>query len=447
MKKSICAIAMACLISAPAFSQKDELKTLKRIYEKDEANAKDVIEYKAAVEKAKTYLAGASEADKMAIQYYDAFAPMVELDVLMAKPENQQNPAVAMRLFTPENIHKIAVAFADMRDYEKKSGKQVFTKDIDDAVMTFAPSLFDVAVALSKQKQYKQSSAIFYDLYLMDKKNQDNLYNAANLAVSAEDYDTALKYYEELKALKYTGEKTTYYATNIATGQETPFHTKADRDKMIELRQYDKPRQEQGTSKRGEIYRNIALILVQKGKTEEAKAAFADAIAENPNDTDLLIGEANLYLNLKDDATYKQKISKVLEKKPNDPNLIYNIGVVTMNANQDAEAETYFKKVIEIDPNYVNAYLNLASVKLKADDKLVTEMNKITGTSEKENKKYEALKKEREALFKTVLPYLEKAYALDASNEAVRDNLMSVYNFLEMKDKYKELKAKKEAGQ
>jgi thioredoxin-like negative regulator of GroEL len=68
-------------------------------------------------------------------------------------------------------------------------------------------------------------------------------------------------------------------------------------------------------------------------------------------------------------------------------------------------------------------------------------MNKL-GASEKDNKRYEFLKAEREKNFKVVLPFLEKAYELDPSNEAAKKTLLSVYNALEMTDKYKALKAK-----
>jgi hypothetical protein len=83
----------------------------------------------------------------------------------------------------------------------------------------------------------------------------------------------------------------------------------------------------------------------------------------------------------------------------------------------------------------------LAELKLNSDPAIVEEMNKLT-TSVKDNKRYEVLKKNRTELFKSALPYYEKALELDAQNEIVRSNLLSVYNFLEMTDKYKELKAK-----
>jgi hypothetical protein len=83
----------------------------------------------------------------------------------------------------------------------------------------------------------------------------------------------------------------------------------------------------------------------------------------------------------------------------------------------------------------------LAILKLDAEKGLITQMNKL-GTSPAENKKYEILKKQREDVFKSVIPYLEKVAEFDEKNENVSKTLLNVYNALEMKDKAKALKAK-----
>ncbi|RZJ31745.1 MAG: tetratricopeptide repeat protein [Flavobacterium sp.] len=445
MKNKIALLA-ALLISSGVFAQKDELKTLKKIYDKDTPSEKDITEYKAAVTKAEGYLASASPEDKVLINYFSSQAPILEVNVMMQKPENQKNPQIALKLFNPERIHKLAVAYSDMRDYEKKAGKSVYTKDIDQDVATFGPTLLNYAIGLGSQKKYSDGAKVLYDIYLMDKKNADNLYYAASYAVNGQDYDTALKYYTELKDLNYSGEGTQYYASSIATGKEEPFNSKADRDKMVALKAYIKPREEKMPSKRGEIYKNIALILVQKGQNDQAKAAFADAIKENPDDISLLTNEANLYLQLKDYQGYKSKVESIIARNPNDADLIYNLGVVSLDGKQPVEAEKYFKRVLEINPKYANAYLNLAAIKLDGDEKVVAEMNKL-GSSEKDNKRYEVLKKQRTETFTAAKPFLEKAYELDPDNEAVIDNLFSVYNFLEMTDTqgFKDLKAKRKA--
>jgi len=430
------------LLSAGLYAQKDELKTLKKIYDKDEPSDKDLVEYKAALAKADAYLSNASEADRVTINYYKAYAPELELALAMQKPENQKNPMLLSQLFSPDKVDMIAKAYAEMREYEAKSGKQTFTKDIDDDVKTLGPQLINVAVALGKAEKNAEAARLMYDVYLMDKKNQDNLFYAASFAVNGKDYDNALKYYNELKALKYSGEGTVYWAVNTVNNKEESFPSKALRDQMVSNKAYIKPRDEKLPSKRGEIYKNIALIYRSQGKNNEAKSAFADAIRENPDDIDLLANEANMYLELKDYDTYKTKVDALLAKKPNDADLVYNLGVVSMEANHDKEAENYFNKAIQIDPNYSNAYMNLAALKLKGDELVVKEMNSL-GTSDKDNKRYDVLKKQRIAAFTAAMPYLEKANQLDPKNEAVYGNLLSVYNFLEMTDKAKALKTRK----
>lgn len=185
----------------------------------------------------------------------------------------------------------------------------------------------------------------------------------------------------------------------------------------------------------------MALILVQNGKTEEAKKAIAAARVLNPDDSSLTLTEANLYLETKDYETYKKLIAEVLEKNPNDSDLLFNLGAISATAGNAVEAEKYYKRAIEIKPDFTNAYLNLAILKLDGDKKLIEEMNKL-GNSEKDNKRYAVLKKQRETVFKDALPYLEKASELDPSNKDVKTTLLNVYGALEMTEKKKALKAK-----
>ena len=153
-----------------------------------------------------------------------------------------------------------------------------------------------------------------------------------------------------------------------------------------------------------------------------------------------MLTEADLYLKLEDFVTYKKLISEVLQKNPNDADLLFNLGVITAKTDI-VGAEDYYKKAIAIKPDYVNAYLNLSILKLDGEKKIIAEMNKL-GTSEKDNKKYEVLKKQREDVFKSASPYLEKANELNPENEDVAITLLNVYSALEMTDKKKALKEK-----
>lgn len=436
MKIKQIVLASALLVSVSNFAQKDELKKLKKIYDKDVPSAKDVEEFKMYVGNLEKV--AAEESDKIALSYYKINIPQMEL----ASKGTVPNPVELQKVFSPNYISQLADVYSNILDYEKKAGKKTFTDDINEEYKQSMPIFLNVAIDLGNKKKYKESSDVLYSLYKMDKSNMDNLYYAASYAINGQDYDRALNYYTELIKLKYTGEGMVYHAVNKSNNQEESFGSnKGTRDALVKTGQYEKPRDEKLESKKGEIYKNVALILVQQGKTDEAIKAVADARVENPNDTGLLLTEADLYLKLKDFDSYKKIVKQALEKEPNNVDLVFNLGVISSNSNQLDEAVTYYKKAISIDPKYFNAYLNLSEVMLRTDEKFVEEMNSL-GTSEKDNKRYAVIKAEREKNFQAVLPYLEKAVELKPEDEPALKTLMSVYNALEMTDKYKALKAK-----
>ncbi|MGL2965984.1 tetratricopeptide repeat protein [Flavobacterium sp. XGLA_31] len=432
--------ATVLFASASALAQKDELKTLKKIYAKDEIKAADLAEYKGLV--AKVEPLATEEGDKVYAGFYKAMIPVLEylaLDKTMAPAQIQ---ATMAKFVNPKSISDLATGLNATLDYEKKTGKKVYTDDINETITSFKPEMVDYASLLGKSNKNQEAGDVLYSIYQLDKKDQDMLFYAASYAVNGEQYDKALDYYNELKRLKYTGAGTLYLATNNATKTEENFGAnKSLRDVAVSTGSHSKPREEKVPSKAGEIYKNIALILIQKGKVDEAKTAITEARKENPNDTSLILTEAELYLKVNDVATYTKLINEALTQNPNNADLIYNLGVVSANADKLDEAEKYYKQALAIDPNYFNANLNLAELKLRSDGKLVAEMNKL-GTSEKDNKRYEALKAERKNNFRSVLPYLEKAVELKPEDDAAKKTLLSVYYELEMTDKYKALKAK-----
>jgi tetratricopeptide (TPR) repeat protein len=437
MKTKNIMAAFALMLALGSYAQKDELKTLKKIYEKEKPSAKDVADYKAALDKA-TPLATA-ESDKVYLNFYKANVPFTEMTAAADKPEDMMKPEFVSKYFTLDNVEAYAIACDQVLQYEKKSGKKVFTDDINEATATLKPLLLNMAVAYGKADRHQDAARLLYAVYLLDRTDTEKLFYAANYAVNAKDYDLALRYYQELKALNYSGEKTIYWAKNVANGLEETFNSKADRDNFIKLKTHTAPRDEKIPSQRGEIYKNIALILLSQNKTEEAKQAIVEARRENPNDTSLITSEADLYLKLKDFPSYERLVKEALEKNPNDATLNYNLGVISAENGKADEAEKYYKRAIEIDPKYTNAYLNMAIMKLDPEKDLVERMNKL-GTSAADNKKYEVLKKQRNDMFTGAIPYLEKAVELDPSNYDAASTLLGVYSALEMTEKAKPLK-------
>ncbi len=430
-------IAGTLLVSVATFSQKEELKALKKIYAKEIPTANEIAEYKSNLLKLEAL--SLEEGDKVYANFYKSMTPILDILLLGPTATNLQT----MKFVTPKMVSDLEIGLNTTLEYEKKSGKKIYTDDIIETIVNYKPMILGYADYLYKSKRYKESAEVLYSLYKMDKKDADNLYYAASFAVNGKEDDLALKYYQELKDLNYSGDATQYFAVNKATTKEEYYTNKIDRDNYVKIGTHSSPRDEKGESKKPEIYKNLAFLLTQKGQTKEALAVYSEARKASPDDVSLILGEADLYYTLKDMVSYKKAIESALEKNPNDADLNYNLGVMSTNADDAVNAEKYYLKAIAVDPNYYNAYLNLSALKLQPDAKLVKDMNAITGTSDKELKKYDFIKAERAKIFKSALPLLEKAYEIKPEDETVKSNLLSVYNFLDMTDKYQALKNKK----
>ena len=421
MKSKYVVLASALLISVATFAQKDQIKAAEKALKGGESQKAATI-----LIEAESLLSTASEAEKAQFFFVKGNAC---LDLANKKVN------------VDKNLELAALAYQNLMDIEKASGKVKYTPQAVNSMKDIKFNLINSAIADSKVDKHSESARKLYDAYLLDKNDTINLYYAASTYVNAKEYGKALELYDNLKKINYSGKGKSYFAVNKLTNEEDFFNNPKERDLSVKLGTHLKPRNEVVPSKRGEIYKNIALILVENGKIEEAKKAISDARAANPEDTSLVLTEANLYLETKDFETYKKLIGEVLAKNPNDADLTFNLGVISGNAGNKADAEKYYLRAIEIKPEYINAYINLAALKLEAEKPIIDEMNKL-GTSTKDMKRYDELKVKRENIFKSVIPPLKKAYELDTKNVDVAKTLLNVYSALEMPAESKALKAK-----
>lgn len=420
MKSKYVILASALLISLATFAQKDQIKSAEKALKSGDAQGAISI-----LNDTENMIANAKDVEQA--QFYFVKGNSY-LELANKKVEESKNLSLA------------ANSYKKLIEVEKASGKQKYSTQAATSITEIKGKLINSAIEDTQANKNAEGAKKLYDAYLLDKNDTINLYYAASTAANAQDYDTALPMYEELKKVNYSGKGTSYTAINKATNNEDGFNNAKDRDLAVKLGTHEKPKTEAIPSKRGEIYKNLALILVQKGKIEEAKKAIADARKTNPDDSSLLLTEANLYLETKDFDTYKKLVNEALQKEPNNADLVFNLGVLSANAGNSADAEKYYLRAIEVNPSYTNAYLNLAALKLEAEKPIIDEMNKL-GTSAKDMKRYDVLKAQREGVFKGVIPYLKKANELDPKNESVSKTLLGVYSALEMTAEAKALKA------
>ncbi len=325
-------------------------------------------------------------------------------------------------------------SFNKLIKFEEKTGKDRYSSKAAPVLNKIIQDVSNKAIKLyNGGKDYKTAAENFYLTYQLSPKDTSFVYNAAVAATQAKDYDKALEYYNELKSNGYSGVETKYVATNVASGKVESFQNKSQRDLMVKSKQYIKPETQVSESKKATIVKNIALILKEQGKNEEAIAAMSEARKSNPKDLNLILNEAQLYIEMKRMDKFGELMKEAVSIDPNNPTLYYNLGVVNYNQGRVEDAKKHYEKAIELKPDYADAYMNLAVVILDKDKAIVEEMNKNLSNF----KKYDELALKQKEVYKEAIPFLEKADKLNRSVDTVK-TLMNLYEVLEMSDKAKE---------
>ena len=313
-------------------------------------------------------------------------------------------------------------------------------------------SLVNSAVANNKAEKFSEASTKLFMAYNLDKeKNQDYLYFAAGSAVNSKNYDTALLYYLELKELNYTGVANEYFVTNISSGVEEKV-SESEYKVYEKSKEYSNPRIGETPSRYPEIVKNIALIYVQQGKNQIAIQAINQARQIQPDDTGLILNEADLYIRLSNSSNndedrkyYRLKFKELMElaitKEPENGILYYNLGVISGEQGEKDDAIKYYEKAISLKPDYVDAYLNLVSQILEGEKIIIEEMNNL-GTSRSDNLRYDQLKVEREGLYQKCIPYLKNLIEISPENLSALNTLKNIYGVIGDNEGFKQISAK-----
>src|SRR5690606_4858720 len=278
---------------------------------------------------------------------------------------------------------------------------------LSDQLQNLRAALINGAVKDQNTQQYEQATEKLYLSYTVSKDPSD-LYFAASNAVNGKDYEAALKYYQILLDLGYTGETEEFVATDKESGEVIPFENENVRNIAVKSGQYIKPEKRATESRKGEILRNMTLIYIEQGDTEKATSLMKTARAENPNDVYLMRADADMSYKMGDISRYNELMEKIVATDPENPEIYFNLGVGSSELGNTEKAVEYYKKALELKPDYEAALINLSVAKLAAEDELVEQMNSL-GNSAADNKKYDEIKEQRKQIYIETLPYLEKA--------------------------------------
>ena len=163
------------------------------------------------------------------------------------------------------------------------------------------------------------------------------------------------------------------------------------------------------------------------------------ARAQNPDDLNLILTEANVHYAMGNIDKFKELLEFATEKDPKNAELQYNLGVIAADAKDFDNAKKYYDKAIELNPKYTNAYINLAALILGQEESIIDEMNNL-GTSAADDRRYDELREERNQLYLDAIPYLEQALVADPTNVQAAKTLSNIFSATGNDAKAKEYK-------
>ena len=419
MKKLIL-ILITISITHFSFSQKKELKTVEKLIKSN--NYTEAINI---LESLNDLIDSADDKTKAKFYYLSGLA-------------NYQNGESSF-----ENKLSSIENFNNTKEIEEE-GSKIYSIKIDDILTNLFNSFVNDSRSALENKDYELSYKSLEAAYNVSKRDTLYLYNAALVATEAKSYDVALNFYEELIDLGYTGISINYYATEKESGKEQVFQDMKSRDFSVDvLTTHISPRDEMAKSVEIDILRSIAAIYRTKEDFDNSLKFLERAKSIDSLDINLILLESNIRWEMGEVDMYQSLITKALEIEPNNVDLIFNLGVVNADKGDHEMAIDYYNKAIAMDPTYTKAYLNAAALTLEKEGALIEEMNSL-GMSTADYNRYDELKIERENLYRSAIPYLEKVYELENDNlNAARTlkNIFSALGDIESENKYKTIVA------
>ena len=267
--------------------------------------------------------------------------------------------------------------------------------------------------------------------------------NAGNDAFTAKEYDKAILLYAQSEGIaKSFGETDSNAVFNSALAYES----KGDLAQALARYQqciaigYDKV----------EIYRYAASLQKRAGDLNAAISTTQAGRKRHPNDKDLMLDEVAFLQEAGRVSEVKSSAISALEKDPGNCVLhsvlasIYEGEADPKGGTRPAETEMYklydqaeasYKKSIECDPKFFDSYFNIGVL---YNNRAAYEYEKAN--NEKDDAKYQKLKKVADDIYVKAVPYFEQAHGLKPEDVPTIKQLKTLYAKAQNTAKFEEIK-------
>jgi tetratricopeptide (TPR) repeat protein len=313
------------------------------------------------------------------------------------------------------------------------------------------------AVFQSKDENYKKLSAdpltVAYDSYMkalqLDDKGKNvksikikftlligDLTNQAVAAFNEENYEKALKSFEQIMAI----EQTPAYKADEVNAVDTVIMFNAGLA-AYNAKNYDKAVDyyKQAAKYKYNGAKTISLIAnsyLQKKDTVSALGVLQDGLKEYSDNGALLVDIINTYLNANKVNDAMKYLDIAISQDPKNASYYFARGTLYDKLQKSEEAAESYLKAIEFKEDYFDAYYNIGALYYNKGVKQVDVANTIPSN---QPDKYEEEKNKADVEFKKAIPYMEKAHQINPTDKYTLESLKTLYYRLKMLDKHAEV--------
>jgi len=337
MKKNLQLLSFLLLASIGAFAQKEEIKEAQSFYDKGKAQEALTILKK--------------------IEYLIVNAPDdVKSDFYFTKG-NVYKDLATKDIDAASNFASAIGAYRDVLLYENDSRNYKYASKANLALKEMKSKLVNGAHADYKAAKYKESADKSYEVYMFDKKDTLNLFNAASSSLTAKDFPAAIKYYELLKKINYSGKGVLFLATNKKTKEEESFVSMSARESNVKEGLYEKPRNLYPPSKKEEILVSLAFCYLETNDYASAEKYYQEILQLNSKCMDCYINLAYVKIQLK-----KALLDK-MNMLGNTPNELKEYDKLDAQKDEIVKsAIPYLKQALVLEPKNEDALKSLLGI-------------------------------------------------------------------------------------
>ncbi len=300
-----------------------------------------------------------------------------------------------------EVVYESLMKCMENKDFLDDNKQEIYSR-----VMSVMNNYYTKAADDYNTGKFSEAAPLFKKAYdiakSMGSQDANEMLNlAATSALRAQDYNTALTYFNEVKA-------------NGADGVD--------------------------------VYKHLAACYNGLGDADQAMAMINAGLEKDPSDASLIVEKVNAYMKEGKAVEAVADLNKLRELDPNNAQLLFALGTIYGDENNkdlfDVEkARQFYEDALKIKPDYYDATYNIGVLYTGMANKYIEQANEITGFSKKEQEQYNSLIEQANELLRTGLPYLKQAYDAQPSDD-VKNVLRSIYVKLNMMEEVKALENK-----